>query len=480
MAETSEWSKLQNDCFNVLIGEERLTHMRSAIKILAMVLERIYGPQWTLLLFETQSVRVGENEKFAVAFEDIACKQFGWIVTTRCRILAIIKKMLSRFTKVDKNFISTTKRPHTKKYHNYIMPRKYGTLSVLDETRLRIESWIQTFREQTTCRSDLSLRNVVLFLLKVCRRLNWDVDKWSNIKFEFQEDVLRDVCDGNNFKQRLFWLKIFFKHVLQLEFDDKTIDQQLTLKYKRKAIEANEIKDDHDYFRIDSQDLDKLYSISTTTGDILDEIFFLILITTGMRLSAVTKIELMNVATIVDGDYVIKDTGKTIEKGRKLFTFAIVHRLKELLYKWVRERRAARTNIFLFPGQGQRSLKPCLVRKSFKKLCSLAGFEKCAALRPHAMRHSFAHILFEQNNTAETISKLMNHSSVETTKKYYLKEDAVDVLQRTNIPWFKDQAQKKQQLPEFFKRVVCKDPIEDTKTAVKKQKLSDLSMFAIL
>ena len=87
----------------------------------------------------------------------------------------------------------------------------------------------------------------------------------------------------------------------------------------------------------------------------------------------------------------------TIEKGRKSFTFAIVHRVKILLHKWLTELRPAKDNIYLFPGIGQRCIQTITIRKSFRKICKLAGLPMSTELRPHSMRHSYAHILFENN-----------------------------------------------------------------------------------
>jgi hypothetical protein len=70
-------------------------------------------------------------------------------------------------------------------------------------------------------------------------------------------------------------------------------------------------------------------------------------------------------------------------------------------------------------------------------------------LHPHAMRHSFAHILLECGNDVEAVSKIMGHSSSKTTSEFYLRENAAEVAARSNIPWLKKEPVKKI-VPDFL------------------------------
>ena len=51
-------------------------------------------------------------------------------------------------------------------------------------------------------------------------------------------------------------------------------------------------------------------------------------------------------------------------------------------------------------------------------LCSKLGLEK---ITPYVLRHSFATFCFEQGMSEAVLMKLMGHSSLETTHKYYIR-----------------------------------------------------------
>ena len=65
-----------------------------------------------------------------------------------------------------------------------------------------------------------------------------------------------------------------------------------------------------------------------------DLALFLLLATTGLRVGGVSNLLAKNICTYVKGEPIISNEGRTIEKGRKWFTFVICERLKEALKKY--------------------------------------------------------------------------------------------------------------------------------------------------
>jgi integrase len=85
----------------------------------------------------------------------------------------------------------------------------------------------------------------------------------------------------------------------------------------------------------------------------------------------------------------------------------------------------------VFPGrfQGRRSTE--YFRKHFKRVCKRLNIRS----HPHALRHTFAHLMLEHGNAVDVISRLLNHTDRSITEKHYLRESAADVARRTDLPW---------------------------------------------
>ena len=98
-------------------------------------------------------------------------------------------------------------------------------------------------------------------------------------------------------------------------------------------------------------------------------------------------------------------------------------------------------------------------------------------MHPHALRHSYAHILLNSGNSVDIVSKLLGHSSSSTTEKFYLKETASDVAERANIPWLDKSLTCKKVVPDFLKATTQPEPAKD-RTAKKRMKnMSKLDIF---
>ena len=203
--------------------------------------------------------------------------------------------------------------------------------------------------------------------------------------------------------------------------------------------------DDHDVHRISNKELDLMFEAAkSNTRDLA---LFLLMATTGLRVGGVSNLLLKNVATEVGGELIILNEGRTLEKGRKWFTFVICERLKRALEKWIIEERNVLSE-YLFPGTKQGSLSPSRISKIVKEISARAGLDG-KHIHAHSIRHSFAHILLEAGNDPGLVGKMMGHSSSKTTEKFYLKETAVEASKRCNIPWLSKEVEV-EPLPSFM------------------------------
>jgi hypothetical protein len=93
---------------------------------------------------------------------------------------------------------------------------------------------------------------------------------------------------------------------------------------------------------------------------------------------------------------------------------------------------------------------------------------------PHSLRHSYSHILLELGNPVEVVSRLINHTDVRTTQKYYLKESASETAARATIPWLESQAIGCDPVPSFLRPRRQEDPAND----MRRQRAASLLEFA--
>lgn len=105
------------------------------------------------------------------------------------------------------------------------------------------------------------------------------------------------------------------------------------------------------------------------------------------------------------------DTGKG---GRDRYTLLSPRLLAELRGYW----REARPEGWLFPTRdGLRPMDTSLAQKLYYTAKRAAGVTKQGGI--HALRHAFATHLLESGVDVHTIQKLMGHSSVSTTVRYF-------------------------------------------------------------
>jgi len=245
------------------------------------------------------------------------------------------------------------------------------------------------------------------------------------------------------------------------------------------AASTSEVIGDKDMHLISGEDLDKLFSGSKEMG-IFHHLLFMLLITTGMRIGGAASILLADIGSWKGGEFVVATQGHTIEKGHKKFSFAISARVADYIGRYIKTTRPMTNlgHLFITPrGSNYSSNNLSTVFKRIKEHCGLALKDNIHA---HAMRHSFAHILIENGNDAYTVSRMMGHSSVQTTEKFYLKETAAEVAGRANVPWLNKETDRtrERKTPEFMGRIVEKESkVYNKVTQDLRRKLRDAESY---
>ena len=326
--------------------------------------------------------------------------------------------------------------------------------------------WIVTIRKNTRVKSFITLKQIMYYVLSVFQKvgINPEVEIKRN-----KNSLITLLLPHIRMTKHGYYMTLFFKHVL---CDDYVFVYDNTTITKREGnvlmSDSNNafIKRDNDVHRFTVRELEAIYEISKK--DLRDELIVFLFCTTGMRIGGLVNIRVSNIRTIENGEIVINDTGRTIEKNRKWFTFVMCNHLKKLLWEWIAvKRKYVFENDYLFPSRNGGCLRTNTVYIIIKRLCKEAGIDGPHA-HPHSFRHTYAHMLLECGNSVENVARLLGHSSTSTTEEYYLKESAAEVSKRSNIPWM-DGPKKEKVVPDFLSKGVVENP-EDAKVSEKRRR----------
>jgi site-specific recombinase XerD len=447
--ETDDMVSLRKYATSEMMGMGRqLGQINMAFDLLKQILFRMYkSTSFNTLI--SRSTLINESDIFSKHAKDIV-SDMKWANKTNLAIFSILKGIL-KCTSVDSNFVNRISVISSKSYplsHPYhILPSAYKHLDDSSPEKILMLKWIDVIKENTKNKSSISIKNMLYFFDSLMYKLNIDVKEWDDEKIRntiekiLSEECISQICDDSNKKK--LWFKIFCKYIVRARMNDT-----LFARAPRKTIDSNSIfSETKDMHRISVRELETLYD--EAKKNLRDELIFLLLLTTGMRIGGLVNIRVEHVADVSDKGVDVKTCGRTLEKGNKWFTFVMNDRVRELVREWIIRGRYA-TSPYLFSSRSGSMpyLSRCTVRALFKKICERAGLSG-SHLHPHAIRHTYAHMLLESGNSIDIISKLMGHSNSFTTESFYLKENAVEVASRANIPWIgKSKPEKK--IPDFL------------------------------
>ena len=450
-------------------------HLNMAFDLLSQVLYRMYS-QTSIQTLIKRSVLPKESIVFSSHMNQ-AYLDAGWTRRTTTTIIHTLKKILNE-TSIDKDFVNliTLDNPKVKPKNDdwHILPLAYKNLSENDPIKIKVLKWVDTIKNNTKNKSTASIRNIMYFILgNLIPQLGVSIEESDEILTKIiKTKITHQFLSSFVNKKQLTWVKMFLNYVFKIEIEPELLKSSELVNVKTLIEE-----DSHDKHLISVEELEIIYHQSKDTG-VMIELIFMLLLTTGMRIGGLVNIKTENVLTYIGDTIDVKNTGRTIEKGNKWFSFVLNSKVKELIYKWVTSERKSVNSEYLFPSRnGTRpNITTGTVRKMFNSVCENAGL-KGTHLHPHALRHSYAHILLNSGNSVDIVSKLLGHSSSSTTEKFYLKETASDVAERANIPWLDKSLTCKKVVPDFLKATTQPEPAKD-RTAKKRMKnMSKLDIF---
>lgn len=394
--------------------------------------------------------RAGFAPRFAAALH----ASTPWARRTRGRVLHVLRAILSRTT-VDPALIRATRLPSKPRVWNLVFGKKNAANSE------HLEQWRKRL---VHLRSPMSQRTFFIFLLsRVLPAIGvTDVSRTDEVRRQAERalsnaDTVLQLCTGKSAGRKLHRLQVFLRDVLDSEM---VLPETLRARVKRCArVEEEQEDEDPERHRISKQDLETLYA--TAREDSFNELFFLLLLTTGMRGTGFVKLRCEGAATLdSDGMWHARAEGWTLEKGHKIFHFKLHPRVRVLLEDWLNNRRCVTASSpYAFPGATRPHITTHMLSARFKRMCKQANLPG-RQFHLHALRHCFSRTLLDLGHSLEVVARLMNHTNVSTTERYYLKESAAHTASRARIPWFDHEEDKRyleppDPVPNFLKAPSC-------------------------
>ena len=387
-----------------------------------------------------------ESIAFSNGMKQVA-KVHDWVRITAMVAFNTLKKLLLK-TNINKNFVAKISIPYDRHVKSdspeYCLPKVYREYPDSHSDKITLVTLVRTIKENTRYKSQNSIKMFLGFIIRFLKYHSIEINdyaKATELTFDEIRNSLPKVYPNKNYRIKVHYSIVFLCFVL------KDITHLKTLELYKKGIPSVEkTRTDVDNHRLSKKELELMHE--TSKANIKHHVIFLIMISTGMRAYGVSNIKLCNVTTTVNNIITVNKTGRTIEKGNKWFTFVISENLSELLLKYITTARKSASS-YLFPGRGEDiGASPGSISAIIKRIAKKAGLNG-KHIHAHSLRHSFAHILLETGNKPELVSKMLGHTSTNTTEYYYLKESAAEASKRMNIPWLNQQKQENP-VPDFL------------------------------
>ena len=258
----------------------------------------------------------GENTRLSTALAEVFAKR-GWSVPTSRKYAASLKQILS-LLELPGGFVTSLRLVPLKRPAPNKALSKYGALPADHPVRVRLEGWADIIRDGTRNKSDLSVRNLLSFFYNSCLpALGLDLQSWpedvaAHVAAHLQEhpDSLRAlVHDAKDAHTKAARLQFLLREILGTD----VLAPKPGKKRPRPQDDDDMGSDGHDIHRISTKHLELLHQ--EAAKDPLDALFFMLMLTTGLRIGGVAKILTRNVADIKNGQYITKKQGQIKEKG---------------------------------------------------------------------------------------------------------------------------------------------------------------------
>ena len=148
---------------------------------------------------------------------------------------------------------------------------------------------------------------------------------------------------------------------------------------------------------------------TTTTHGYRDYVITKFLLMTGARITETLELE-NNDVNFTDNSVKFRYT-----KNRNEKVSFLTNKIAFELRRWMAYKERYVNSDYLFPTIRGTVLNGNNFAKNLRKVCEDAGLDE---VNPHRLRHTFACMFLKQGGSIYVLSKLLDHSSVQTTEVY--------------------------------------------------------------
>lgn len=414
-----------------------------AFDFLKDVLILTYGKcQFGLLVNAVEKNPIEEAKKISHNFLKISASN-GWCEKTTLSVISNMKKIMKQTT-ININFINklTTikEKGIDRKSIEYCLPGKYKKYADDNPEKKLLILWLEKCKNDTRNKSQSSLKQIIQFTLKVCGVLNISLINFNEKQVQaLPITTFQNIIDQIDLKipkkTKIRFIIIVIKYFFNCNIPPSELDEWL----KSIPKENNFIDNNNHNLKVSIKELEMMFE--TSKANIKDLVLFLLMTTTGLRVSSVSTLLLKNVSDINDDKINILNEGHILINGKKWYTFTICENLKKSLEKWIIEERSVLSE-YLLPGSKQGSLSPSRISKIIKDIAVKAGLDS-KNIHADSIRRSFASILLEGNEEDKLIIEKIMGTLCNKNMENFSKETVIEVSKRLNIPWLsKDSVQK--------------------------------------
>lgn len=216
-------------------------------------------------------------------------------------------------------------------------------------------------------------------------------------------------------------IKEYIKECQNKKLTNNTINKRISLlkrvykfnKVECKFSDIRKLKEKFvTYGVINTDNLEDILMLVNTTMKLRDKVVFYILLDTGCRLTELQNIKIANI------DFDTRSIYLEHTKTNQVRTVFFTKKTKALLKRFCKN--SSRKYLFINSKSGNK-LTPSGFEQIFKRFRQKHGIKK---LSPHMLRHTFSTILYDNGADLIFISRVLGHSSVETTKRYIHQDNA--------------------------------------------------------
>lgn len=217
----------------------------------------------------------------------------------------------------------------------------------------------------------------------------------------FIDDQYRRNLKASTINRRLASLHAFYEHIAW-ENPDEEKPNPVNWRY-HKSKEREPIPRDASDIEVNS-----LFAV---IEDERDRAMFGLMVGAGLRVGEVSTLKMQDLQEEVNAGEMTRL--RVQGKGQKERIVWVTPHWMETIRTWLRVRPESRSNT-LFLNQHKRPLSVAGIQYRLKQYREKSGVQVSC----HQLRHTFSRRLAQQRMPLESISKLLGHSQVETTKRY--------------------------------------------------------------